>query len=238
MRQAAPGRYVGSYETDSAGSYLLNISPGPNMAPITTGVSVPFSDEYRIRQTNFNVLKQIAAMEPKGGSVGQLTEPLETGSIEKTLALNTYRAGLPQARSLQDIWPWCVLVGAICLFGDIFVRRVALDYSYPLKWVAAKMRPKVKAEDVARAQSLERLRGRKSAVNEELDQQRAAARFESEGPIDTETLNEAQSQRRADPKPARTAESLGEEQKQAGYTSRLLAAKKEAQKKTGQKDEQ
>ncbi len=152
------------------------------------------------------------------------------------MTLNTYRPGLPQARSLQDIWPWCVLVGAICLFGDIFVRRVALDYTYPLKWVAAKMRPKVKAEDVARQQSLERLRGRKSEVNEELDQQRAAARFESEGPIDPETLREAQSQRPSEPKATRSAQSLSEEQSQAGYTSRLLAAKKEAQKKTGPKE--
>ena len=236
MRQAAPGRYVGSYETDSAGSYLLNISPGPNMAPITTGVSVPFSDEYRIRQTNFNTLKQIAAVEPKGGAAGQVTEPLDPSSIDKTLALNTYRPGLPQARSLQDIWSWCVLVGAICLFGDIFVRRVALDYSYPVKWLIAKTRPTVKAEDVARQQSLERLRGRKSAVNEELDQQRASARFESEGPIDSETLDEAQSQRPTEAKPARSAQSLSQEPTQAGYTSRLLAAKKEAQKKTGQRD--
>ena len=236
MRQAAPGRYVGSYETDSAGSYLLNISPGPNMAPITTGVSVPFSDEYRIRQTNFNVLNQIAAVEPKGGRAGQVTEPLDATSIDKTLSLNTYRAGLPQARSLQDVWPWCVLIGAICLFGDIFVRRVSLDYSYPIKRLVAKMRPQVKAEDVARQQSLERLRGRKSAVNEELDQQRASARFESEGPIDADTLQEAQSQRPAETKPAHTAQSLSEEQKQTGYTSRLLAAKKEAQKKTGNKD--
>lgn len=237
MRQAAPGRYVGSFETDSAGSYLLNVLPGPGMAPLTTGVSVPFSDEYRIRQTNMHTLNQIASYQPEGGKSGEVTAALDPQSLSEVLALNTYRAGLPQARSLQDIWPWCVLLGAICLFSDVFVRRVAFDYAYPIKWLIAKSKPRVKAEDVARQQSLERLRGRKSAVSEEIDQQRAATRFESEGPVSTETLDEATAGPTGQPgAPKRQAQSMTEEPQVAGYTSRLLAAKKEAQRKSGQKD--
>ncbi|MCC6508126.1 MAG: VWA domain-containing protein, partial [Pirellulaceae bacterium] len=236
MRQAAPGRYVGSFQTDTAGSYLLNVNPGPGMAPLTTGVSVPFSDEYRIRQTNMNVLNQIAALEPTGGRAGTVTSPLDPKSMPEVLGLNTYRPGLPQARSLQDIWPWCVVLGAICLFSDIFIRRVSLDYSYPIKRLIALTKPKLKAEDVARQASLQRLRGRKSAVNEELDQQRAATRFESEGPVDLDTLQDAQASSTGAAAPVHKAQSMTEEPKEAGYTSRLLAAKKEAQRKTGQKE--
>jgi uncharacterized membrane protein len=234
MRQAAPGRYVGSIETDAAGSYLLNVLPGPGMAPLTTGVSVPFSDEYRIRQTNMNTLRQIAAMRPEGGQPGEVTIPLESKSLPQVLALNPYRAGLPQARSLQDIWPWCVVLGAVLLFCDVLVRRVAIDYAYPLKWLIARARPRVKAEDVARQESLQRLRGRKTAVGQAIDQQRAASRFESSGPVSMETLDEAQRQRSTDAAAATpAAPTLTEQSKEAGYTSRLLAAKKEAQKKTG-----
>ncbi len=232
MRQAAPGRYIGAFAADTAGSYLLNVSPGPGMAPLTTGVAVPFSDEYRIRQTNMNNLKQIAQLEPSGGQSGSLTEPLESGSLSKVLALNTYRAGLPKARSMQDIWPWCVLIGALCLFMDVFVRRVSVDYAYPIKRLLAMRQPTVTAEDVARQQSLERLRGRKSVVSQEMDQQRAATRFESDGPVDVATLDEAQATASEKLKPAvPSAPGMAEKEKGEGYTSRLLAAKKEAQRK-------
>lgn len=232
MRQAAPGRYVGSIETDSSGSYLLNIMPGKDMAPLTTGVSVPFSDEYRIRQTNMNTLKQIASVTPEGGQAGTVTAPLDLKSLPEVLKLNTYRSGLPQARSLQDIWAWCVLLGAFCLFSDVFVRRVALDYAYPIKWLIAQTKPRITAEDVARQQSLERLRGRKSEVGQEIDQQRAATRFESDGPVDTETLDEAQGAKATSKTlAAQAAPTLTEQPKEGGYTSRLLAAKKEAQKR-------
>lgn len=235
MRQAAPGRYVGSIESDTAGSYLLNILPGPGMAPLTTGVSVPFSDEYRIRQTNMNTLNQIAALQPEGGKPGLVTAPLEAKTLPDVLSLNPYRPGLPQARSLQDIWPWCVVLGAICLFCDVFVRRVSLDYAYPIKWLVARTRPRVTAEDAARQQSLERLRGRKTAVGQAIDQQRAATRFESDGPVSSETLDQAQRERNAQSSASTdsTAPTLTEQPREAGYTSRLLAAKKEAQKKTG-----
>ncbi|MFO1066655.1 MAG: VWA domain-containing protein [Pirellulales bacterium] len=235
MRQAAPGRYVGTFDADAAGSYLLNVAPGPGMAPITTGVSIPFSEEYRIRQTNLPALNQIASMRPAGGDSGIITDSLDPMSMQELLKTDTYRSGLPKARSLQDIWPWCVLFCAVCLFSDVFVRRVALDYAYPIKWVAAKMRPKVTQQDAARQQSLERLRGRKSEVSHELDQQRAATRFEVTGPVDASALDEATGAKSSLDRtsgPA-SAPTLQDAPKGEGYTSRLLAAKKEAQRKTG-----
>ena len=96
MRQAAPGRYVGSFDADSAGSYLVNVIPGPAMAPLTTGASVPFSDEYRVRQTNMNMLSQLAKLEPSGGgSEGVITEPLDEQTSEDLVKnTNTYRGGI------------------------------------------------------------------------------------------------------------------------------------------------
>ena len=234
MRQMAPGRYVGSFDSDVAGSYLINIIPGPELAPITTGASVPFSDEYRLQQTNFNMLEQMSGLKPEGGEAGMLTEPLSEQSFEKLVENNTYRSGLPRAMSLKDIWPYCLIVGALCLFGDVFLRRVALDYAYPVKWVAKKLNPGETTQDVERKQSLERLRSKKTEVAGEMEQVKASTRFEVDEPADSATLEDAVSGKASlDSSKAATARP-GMEQKQAeeGYTSRLLAAKKAAQKKS------
>lgn len=235
MRQVAPGRYVGSFESDSAGSYLVNVIPGPGMAPLTTGASVPFSDEYRLRKTNFTALERLANLEPEGGKSGQLSESLNAKSLGKLIENDTYRSGLPRAMSLQDIWPWCLLLGAICLFGDVFVRRVSLDYAYPIKWIAKRLNPGETVADSERKQSLERLRSKKSQVSDELQDVRANTRFESDGTADPETLNQALSGKSpaAPTTRATGSPSLSQKEEQGGYTSRLLAAKKAAQKKSG-----
>lgn len=234
MRQAAPGRYVGSFSADAAGSYLVNVIPGPGMAPITTGASVPFSDEYRIRQTNFSMLQQLAGLEPQGGNAGSISEPLSQESFELLLKNDAYRGGLPRAMSMQDIWPWCVLLGAVCLFGDIFVRRVALDYAYPIKWVVRRLNPGETKQDSERKQSLERLRNKKSQVSGELEQARSSTRFESAEPASGELLDQtlASGDRSASKPRAPAKPGIAQQEEQAGYTARLLAAKKAAQQKS------
>jgi uncharacterized membrane protein len=237
MRQAAPGRYVGSFDADSAGSYLVNVIPGPAMAPLTTGASVPFSDEYRVRQTNLSMLSQLAKLEPSGGSSGGLiTEPLDQQTFEDLVKnTNTFRGGLPRARSMQDIWPWCLLLASVCLFADIFVRRVSLDYAYPVKWALRKLRPGATHQDVARQQSLNQLRSKKSQVSEAMEQQRATTRFEATGPTETATLEEAASGKStlSSEVPRTAASNMASKDEDGGYTSRLLAAKKAAQRKSG-----
>lgn len=235
MRQVAPGRYIGSFEADNAGSYLINAMPGPGMAPITTGASVPFSDEYRIRQTNFTTLEQLAGLQPTGGTAGAMTQPLEQNNLEELLKNDTYRSGLPRAMSMQDIWPLCLLIGAVALLADIFVRRVAVDYAYPLKWIAGRLRGKETAQDSQRKQSLERLRSKKSQVTGELEQARTATRFEASDSGDPAALDDAlKGKTTSTPKPPGAASlGLGQPSQPEGYTARLLAAKKAAQKKQG-----
>lgn len=244
MRQTAPGRYVGSFNAETAGSYLVNVIPGPAMAPITTGASIPFSDEYRIRQTNFTVLNQIANLKPAGGTAGLVTEPLEATTSENIIqSADTYRGGLQKARSLTDFWATCVLLSACCLLADIFVRRVALDYLYPIKAIASALSPKLTQQDAARQENLSQLRTKKSQVSQELDQQKATTRFEvaqSAETADPSTLDDAMSGRSSTSESAKRASAPGISQKEeaAGYTSRLLAAKKAAQKKpSGEKNE-
>jgi uncharacterized membrane protein/Mg-chelatase subunit ChlD len=237
MRQVAPGRYVGNFHAQASGSYLVNVIPGPGMAPLTTGANVPYSDEYRLRKTKYEVLEQLASLEPQGGASGNLTPALEAGNMQQLLENNVYRAGLPRAMSLADLWPLCVLIGAVCLFGDIFVRRVALDYAWPMKWLYAKwFRPATSSQDAQRQASLKRLRARKSEVGAEVDSSMAGARFDPQSTSAAASLADLDTEvtRGKPASKATAAPAMSTEDPQQGYTSRLLAAKKAAQQKKGE----
>lgn len=234
MRQVAPGRYVGAFEADKAGSYLVNVVPGPGVPPLVTGASIPYSDEYRVRKTNYVGLEQLSKLQPKGGEAGVVTKNLDQAMMLELLGNNVYRGGLPRATSMQDVWPLCVLMGALCLFGDIFVRRVALDYAYPLRWLVSRVSgKKMSQQDVERQASLQRLRSRKTEVSEQVESAKASTRFEASQAVEPSTLNQAMGAGQ-DVAPIKRSSmpTLSSKDEQEGYTSRLLAAKKAAQKKT------
>ena len=239
MRQQASGRYVGELTPEQAGSYMLSIVPGGGKPPITTGVTMPFSDEYRVRQANMQLLESLASRKPVGGSAGTLSASLEKDSMDQALAVDTYRKGLPPAKSLKDIWPLAVLIGATMFFGDVFVRRVALDMGLPLRMLATRLRRRrdsSKALDAEQKTRLDRLRSSKSIVGDDLQKQRASTVFEPEQDIsssvttasDAFDLGESKSNR-SDLSPQKPSMGIEEEQ---SYTSRLLDAKRKAKKNT------
>ena len=240
MRQQAPGRYVGELTPDQAGSYMLSIVPGGGKPPITTGITVPFSDEYRVRQANMKLLESLAMGKPAGGKSGNISGALESESLDELLNVDTYRPGLPPAKSLMDIWPLAVLVGATMFFADVFVRRVAVDFGLPLRMVAERLRlrrAKENAVDSERTKRLDRLRNSKSNVSDDLNKQRASTQFESDYGMTGSSTNAADAFGASDVKSKHGDSSLthkpsmGVEEEQS-YTSRLLDAKRRAKKNT------
>ncbi len=222
MSQTAPGRYVGDFPADNSGSYFILISPGAGQAPIRTGVSVPYSDEFRDREANEALLSELARMIPKGGSAGLVIEaPEGSQTIEPLLAVNTFRHDLPKATSSQDVWYYLVLVAGCLFFFDVFVRRVQVGFA----WVPALVgRVRGRRKQPAQTETIERLQSRKAEVTDQLDQLRAGARFET--PSETTTDVEIPTGRPA-AKPAITPEEKPEED---SYTERLLRAKKQVWK--------
>ncbi|WP_417737908.1 VWA domain-containing protein [Rosistilla oblonga] len=156
MRQTAPGRYVGSFPVDRAGNYFVHVVPEAGSAPLTTGVSVPFSAEYRIREVNRRLLEQLAAAEPRGGAAGTLAPSMASGDADPA-ALNPFRGGLDAIRSIQDFWPIFVLIGCCLFVGDIAVRRIRWDFS-GVKRLAAKRATKLQDADASKLQRLQTLR--------------------------------------------------------------------------------
>jgi uncharacterized membrane protein/Mg-chelatase subunit ChlD len=226
MRQTAPGRYVGSFPATTAGSYFVNVVPGPGAAPLTTGVTVPYSDEYRVRDTNLALIESLAATEPRGGEAGAVTAPLEGQGDEESASANAFRGGLAPARSIRDVWPWFVL-GDCCLFlGDVMIRRIAFDFGWIGKTIQRMRGENDSAAEVVTR--LDALRKNKSQVDDDLEKRRASVRFEptrvesSEDQVELSDIGKAKSMS-IEKKPI-------DDPPQTSYTERLLEAKRRARK--------
>jgi uncharacterized membrane protein len=236
LRQQAPGRYVGEFAPESAGSFMVSVSPGPGKPTITTGVTVPFSDEYRVRQANLRLLEQMAGQKPRGGESGVVLPALDTDALDDVLEIDTYRSGIPPAKSLQDVWPMAVLIGSALFFADVFVRRVALDLGAPIRWIAQRMRRRNTSEmDQQRQQRLDRLRSSKTSVSDDLERQRAAVSIEIPDPTTlttkpSDSFGKSETKPGAPTPPSSSSPNLASEDEKS-YTSRLLEAKRQAKKK-------
>lgn len=135
---------------------------------------MPYSAEFRDRDTNLGLLQQLATLRPTGGEPGVLSSAdLDSSQMEQLLALDTFRADLPKAVSIRDVWPLLLLACGLLFLADVFVRRVALtlDWVAPsLRWLKAKvLRGRVVLEV---EQRLERLRSKKQEVAQSIDQRR------------------------------------------------------------------
>ncbi len=226
MNQAAPGRYVGSFDADGAGSYFINVSPGPGKAPLTTGVTVPYSAEFRVRETNKELIDALANVAPAGGEAGQVTVPLEEKPSDELVETNAFRGGLALARSIRDAWPWFVLAACCMFLVDIFVRRVAINFN----WIGAtfkRLRGTSSEKDAKVTARLDALRKNKEAVDDSIEKRRASVRFEptsvdADDQVDLSDIGAA-----AKPKP-KAASQKSAEPEGPSYTERLLEAKRKA----------
>lgn len=180
VRQVAPGRYVGEFNADKSGTYFLTVNPGPGRAPLLTGVNVPYSSEYSDRQTNLALLRDLANLRPEGGKEGAVIEgELHRESIDELLKVDTFRHTLAKAVSSNHIWPLLILAAASVFFFDVLLRRVTISFGW-LKnswaWIAERVFKRQRAP--VADERIERLRSRKAAVAMQLEERRAATRFE------------------------------------------------------------
>ena len=244
FRQEAPGRYVGEFTADKAGSYLLAVNTGQGNNMLLTGVTVPYSAEFREREENQALLTTLASMKPKGGQAGKLMdEPLNPSTIDRIVAsADTFRRTLAKAISSQDFWPIFLLIGACIFLADVFIRRVTVHFY----WVGPVMaraynRLRGHQQEEVRDERMERLRNRKAAVASQIDERRAAARFEPQADdgftqprdIDEVLADATSGSSEAAPRPQSQPQTGTPQTEQDTYTERLLAAKKKVRKDPG-----
>jgi len=249
IKQTAPGRYVGTFSAKDAGSYYLAVDPGAEdvgedgvvrkLPPLLAGINVPYSDEFRARASNDELLKQLAAVVPEGGKAGELIEghaPSGEDQEDPRLKVNPFRhEGLRKARSSQDAWYYAVLLASCVFFADVFIRRVQINFNWAFALWARAVAIVTRREQAVEVEILDRLRSRKEAVGQQIDRLRAEARFEvpPEPPRGAAGLEEPELAPPPEKKPAEPK--IEAEAEEESYTQRLLKAKKKAWKEGEEK---
>lgn len=240
LTQTAPGRYVGNFPALKPGSYFFSIHPAGGGAAIRGGISVPYSPEFANRESNAALLERLASIVPEGGKAGQvIPEPADTKSLDEAVGVNVFRRDLPLASSRQSAWHVLAFIVACLFFADVFNRRVMVDPS----WIYGKLallrdrilrRERLQPAPVAMA----RLQARKEAINRQLEERRAAARFEPQegapaGTTNVDVMAEAKSPTsapRETQKPQPESHAPDKDKEPESYTERLLKAKRQVWK--------
>lgn len=142
--------------------------------------------------------------------------------------------------SFTDLWPPLLWLAACLFLGDVAVRRVSPDFERMRKnlgdaWKTLRGREVAPATDY-----MEKLKGRKAEVAEQIDRGRSATRFEAPPtstiipenfePVDEPLLGGPAAPEAAKPSPGRTSPKPGmapekKEPAPESYTNRLLKAK-------------
>ena len=144
LRQVAPGRYQGEFDSSVPGSYVLGMTysaPGPDGRMIEgsaqAAVNRPFADEFRALEDNAPLLLQVAAM--TGGRVLDLGP----GGVPNLWD----RAGLDMPVATRSIWLALALLAVGLFLVDVAVRRVRIDVVGMFRSLVAGLRGGVAATD-------------------------------------------------------------------------------------------
>ncbi len=237
--QTAPGRYEGTVDrAEASGNYFVNLgysAPDGSKGIVTSGISVPYSDEYRELRSTPATLETIASL--TNGQVHSWKTRGESGEIDiaRTASeVDAFRRDsytLPP-RGFTPLWPSLLWLASVLFLGDVAVRRVAPDVDrlrQSLRAAYWRLRGETVLEPV---EYIEKLKGRKAEVAEQIDRSKlAATRFEpptlpTGTVVDEPLLGGAETPRTRPARPEPTSQP-GAAQPPPGdnYTNRLLKAK-------------
>jgi hypothetical protein len=179
--QTAPGRYEATIDNaDASGNYFVNLGyrGADNVqGVISSGVSVPYSDEYRELRSNPTTLETLATL-TDGQVVSWKFLPDARVDLPHTVAgADHFRRdpGLVNPRSFAPLWPALMWLAACLFLVDVAVRRIALDLDR-IRELAINEWRKLRGEEVAAASEyIEKLKSRKAEVDEQLERSRGTA---------------------------------------------------------------
>ena len=237
FNQVGPGRYIAEQEIEGSGNFLFSIFPGEGYERLTAGASVPYSSEYSDREANLALLDSLSKFKPQGGEPGVMIEgELSQSGLDQLLQTNTFRPTLTAAVGIQDIWPLLLVICGSVFFADVFVRRVAVSFDW-LGTAIRQARSRLTRVETRQPQiAISRLQSRKAEIEREIESRRSATRFE---PTPDQQLSGKQKLEdvlaseieKTPPLPPKIPRDKLDAEKENTYTSRLLDAKREAQKK-------
>ena len=233
LEQTGPGHYEAKFPTKEVGAYLLNLKQmenGKAVAGQVVGASVNYSPEFAAGEPNLNLLRRIAEA---GG--GKVLDPNLNSS-------NPFTHDRQKTHQPRDWWEGLLKLAVILFVLDVGVRRIQLDREEWLKATAGlrkliffwKGAPRTPEQEESLASLLAKrgeVRTTRTAAGEARPE---LFRPEEPGPPVSLQTNETQASRPASSPTAVAEIKPAEPEPPAGTTSRLLEAKKRAQKRRGE----
>jgi hypothetical protein len=231
LEQTGPGHYEARFPTKEVGTYLLNLmetKEGQVRGSQTVGASVNYSPEFLASEPNVSLLRHLVE---SGG--GKLLDP-------SVVALNPFEHDRQKTYQPRDLWEWLLKLAVILFTLDVGVRRIQIDREEWLKATQTLRRwiffwpgaPRPAEADVSLAALLARrdeVRSHQTAPAVEPD----PSLFQPEKPV-TEPLpgiSTTAGSPLQQQQPAAAVAEAEPEPEAATTTSRLLEAKRRAQKR-------
>lgn len=119
LEQTGPGHYEARFPTKEVGGYLLNLMQIENGQPVAgqvVGASVNFSPEFAAGDPDTSLLRRIAET---GG--GRMLDPDRPGTE------NPFTHDRVKTKRPLDLWEWLLRLAVILFVLDVGVRRIDLD---------------------------------------------------------------------------------------------------------------
>lgn len=118
LEQTGPGHYEARFATREVGGYLLNLMELQQGRPVgsqVVGGSVNFSPEFAAAEPNLNLLQRIAE---SGG--GRMLDP-------RQFTESPFTYGRQKTFQPQDLWEWLLKLAVVLFVADVGVRRIQID---------------------------------------------------------------------------------------------------------------
>lgn len=118
LEQTGPGHYEAKFPTRDVGTYLMHLMEmerGRSVGSQVVGASVNFSPEFAAAEPNLNLLRRIAET---GG--GKLLDP-------KQFTDNPFLHDRRKTFQPQDLWEWLLKMAVVLFVVDVGVRRIQID---------------------------------------------------------------------------------------------------------------
>jgi len=227
LEQTGPGHYEARFPTKQVGAYLLNlmdIKEGQVRGSQVVGASVNYSPEFNATEPNLNLLRRLA--ESGGGKLLDQNVP----------ALNPFSHDRRKTYQPRDLWETLIKIAIILFTLDVGVRRVQIDREEWERLRARLLFWRAPAQPGQPDESLTALLARRDHVR---STKTAAAEprpdlFRPEKPVEPtapglpSVSEPLQEQPTVSPPSEQTVEEAP-----ASTTSRLLEAKRRAQRRKG-----
>jgi hypothetical protein len=184
--QTAPGRYEATVENaEASGNYFVNLGyrgSGETHGVLSTGIAVPYSDEYRELRSNPSLMETIASVTDGSFTPWKTTNDNRIDLARTVESVDHFRRdeSLVIPRSFAPLWPSLLWLAACLFLGDVAVRRIAPDtdrmkrsIENALKWLKGQ-------QTEPEGDYMDKLRARKAEVAEQLERSRRPSRVENE----------------------------------------------------------